>query len=171
MFAFDLLHRQLSYRVLLGREMPLIDTRLVGVIPGDAKRRQQSAEFQEHRILASTYNIREHSPCVMIERMPEPPRGRFGPDETPHLIQLDGALWPAAADAFARGCQHAVGVLQRGGFFVTAITVVGLIRNTRAVSRTPLPLRAISTTWRRTSSTRPRLWYCRRKIRRAHCPF
>jgi insertion element IS1 protein InsB len=30
------------------------------------------------------------------------------------------------------------------------------IRNTRAVSRTPLPLRDISTTWRRTSGIRPR---------------
>jgi hypothetical protein len=36
-----------------------------------------------------------------IERMPEPPLGRFGPDETPHFIQLDGALWPVAAAADA----------------------------------------------------------------------
>jgi hypothetical protein len=35
----------------------------------------------------------------MIDRMPEPPLGRFGPNETPHFIQLDGALWPAAAAA------------------------------------------------------------------------
>ena len=34
-------------------------------------------------------------------------------------------------------------VAARRLFFNTAITVVGLIRNTRAVSRTPLPLRAI----------------------------
>ena len=68
--AFDRLHRQLSYRVLRGREMPLIDTRLVCVIPGDAKRPQQGAEFQEHRILPGTHNIREYSPCVMIDRMP-----------------------------------------------------------------------------------------------------
>jgi len=56
-------------------------------------------------------------------------------------------------------------------FFNTAITVVGLIRNTRAVSRIPLPLMARSTTWRRISGTRPRSRYCRRKIRRSHCPF
>jgi hypothetical protein len=31
MFAFDLLHRQLPHRVLLGWEMPLIDTRFVPV--------------------------------------------------------------------------------------------------------------------------------------------
>jgi hypothetical protein len=75
--AFDLLHRQFSYRVLRGREMALIDTRLVCVIPGDAKRRQQGLEFQKHRILASTYNIREHSPCAMIERMPQPSLSLF----------------------------------------------------------------------------------------------
>jgi hypothetical protein len=99
MFAFDRLHRQLPHRVLLGRKMPLIDTRLVGVIPGDAKRRQQGAEFQKRRILPGADDIRQHSPRVMVNRMPEPPLGRFGPDETPHFIQLDGALWPAAADA------------------------------------------------------------------------
>jgi hypothetical protein len=70
MFAFDRLHRQLSYPVLVRRKMSLIDPRLVCVIPGNAKRRQQGAEFQEHRILPGTHNIREHSPCVMIERMP-----------------------------------------------------------------------------------------------------
>jgi len=35
----------------------------------------------------------------MIDRMPEPPCFLFGPDETPHFIELGGALWPAAADA------------------------------------------------------------------------
>ena len=57
MVAFDLLPRQLSYRVLLGRKRPLRDTRLVGVIPSDAKRCQQGAEFQEHRILAGTHHL------------------------------------------------------------------------------------------------------------------
>jgi hypothetical protein len=28
---------------------------------------------------------------VMIDRMPQPPCGRFGPDETPHFIELGGA--------------------------------------------------------------------------------
>jgi hypothetical protein len=35
----------------------------------------------------------------MIKRMPQPPCTLFGADETPHLIEIDGALWPAAADA------------------------------------------------------------------------
>jgi hypothetical protein len=33
--------------------------------------------------------------------MPEPPCGRFGPDITPHFIQLGGALWPDAGAASA----------------------------------------------------------------------
>ena len=42
-------------------------------------------------------------------------------------------------------------------FFNTAITVVGLMRNTRAASRMPLPLMALATTWRRISRVRPRI--------------
>src|SRR5262245_55821846 len=100
----------------------------------------------------------------MIQRMPQPPCPLFSPDETPQFIEL-GGTW-------TRSEYHlGVDVLQHGGFFNMAITVVGLMCNTRAVSRTPLPLTAISTTWRRTSGTRPRSWYWRRKIRRAHCPF
>jgi hypothetical protein len=35
----------------------------------------------------------------MIERMPQPSLSLFGTDNTPHFIQLGGALGPAAADA------------------------------------------------------------------------
>ena len=99
--TLDLLHRQFPYRVLRGREVPSVDTRLVRVIVRDAQGGEQGLEFQEHRILPGTHHIGQYSPRVMVNRMPEPPLGRFGPDETPHFIQLDGALWPdtAAADA------------------------------------------------------------------------
>jgi hypothetical protein len=63
------------------------------------ERTLQFAEFQKHRILPGADDIRQQSPRVMVNRMPEPPRPRFGPHETPHFIELDGALWPAAADA------------------------------------------------------------------------
>src|SRR5262245_36538941 len=96
MLAFDLLHRQLPHRVLLRRKMSSIDTRLVCVIPGDAKRREQGAEFQEHRILAGTHHISQDSPCVMIDRMPEPSLSSFGPHETPHFIHFSGAPWSDA---------------------------------------------------------------------------
>jgi hypothetical protein len=101
MLALDLLHRQFAYRVLRGREMPPIDSRLVRVVTSDTQGGEQDFEFQEHRILAGTHHISQDSPRVMIDRMPQPPLGRFGPDITPHFIELDGALWPdtAAADA------------------------------------------------------------------------
>src|SRR5215510_14351454 len=96
MFAFDLLHRQLAHRVLLEREMPLIDARLVGVIPSDAKGGEQGAQFQKLRILSGADDIREHSPRVMIKCLPEPPLSSFGPNETPHFIHFGRAPWSAA---------------------------------------------------------------------------
>ena len=101
MFAFDLLHRQLLHWVLLGRKMPLIDTRLICVIPGDAKRREQSPGFQELRILPEAHDVGKHSPRSMIKCMPERPRGGSGADETPHFIQLGCALCLAAGAAGA----------------------------------------------------------------------
>lgn len=89
--ALDLLHRQLPYRVLCGREVPPIDSRLVRVITGDAQGGEQSVEFQKLRILPGAHHIGKHFPCVMIERMPQPPLGRFGADETPHFIDLGRA--------------------------------------------------------------------------------
>ena len=91
MLALDLLHRQLPYCVLLGGKMPLIDTRLVCVIPCNTKGGEQSLEFQEHRILAGAHHIGQSSPGVMIKRMPQPPCPLFGPDETPHFIHFGGA--------------------------------------------------------------------------------
>ena len=81
--------------------MPPIDARLVCIVTSDAERNQQGAEFQERRILPGANDVREHSSRVMVDRMPQPPRGRFGPDKTPHFIQLGGALWPDAHGADA----------------------------------------------------------------------
>ena len=72
--------------MLRGWKLPLLDSRLVRVIPCDTKGGEQSLEFQEHRILTGAEDVREHSARVMIERMPQPPRPRFGPDITPHFI-------------------------------------------------------------------------------------
>lgn len=85
--------------------MPLIDPCLVRVLGRDAQGGKHGLELQEHRILPGTHDIREHSPCVMIERMPEPPLGRFAPDETPPFIHFGGALWSEAdgAGAWRRG--------------------------------------------------------------------
>src|SRR5690242_9575534 len=91
MLALDLLHRQLSYGVLRGREMPQIDTRLVRVIMCDPKGCEQSLEFQEYCILPGAEDVGKYSARVMIKHMPQPPCLLFGADETPHFIELDGA--------------------------------------------------------------------------------
>ena len=89
--ALNLLHRRFPYRVLRGREVPSVDTRLVRVIVRDAQGAEQGLEFHEHRIFAGTHHISNDSPCAMIDRMPQPPLDRFGPDKTPHFIELGGA--------------------------------------------------------------------------------
>ena len=49
------------------------------------------------RIFPGAHHIGQYSPCVMIKRMPQPPCLLFGPDETPHFIELGGAFrWDAA---------------------------------------------------------------------------
>jgi len=120
MLSFNLLYHQLPYCMPLGREMPLVDTRLVRVVTRNAKGCKQSAELQECRVLPGADHIDKHVPCATIERMPEPPRGRFGPNITPHFIQLGGALWldAGAAGARTRGGQREGGVPQRGDFFL-----------------------------------------------------
>src|SRR5215207_420718 len=94
--TLDLLHHQLLHRMLLGREMSLIDTRFVRVVTCDAKGCEQGAEFQKLCILPSANDVREYSPGAMINRMPQPPCLLFGADETPHFIELGGAsYWDA----------------------------------------------------------------------------
>ena len=66
------------------------------VVTGNTKRGEQGTEFQEHGILPGAHDVREHAPRAMIKRMPEPPRGRFGPDETPHFIEFGCAIWSDA---------------------------------------------------------------------------
>jgi len=91
--TFNLLHRQFSSRVLRGRQRTPIDPRFVRVVTSDTTGGEHGAEFQELRLLAGAHHIGKPFPRVMIDGLPEPPFGRFGPDETPHFIQLGGALW------------------------------------------------------------------------------
>jgi len=81
--------------------MPPIDTCSVRVIPGDAQEGEQGLEFQGQRILPGAQDIGQYSPVVMMQRMPEPPLGRFGPDETPPFIHFGGAPWMDADGAGA----------------------------------------------------------------------
>ena len=87
--ALDLLHHQPPYRVLRGREMPPINTRLIRIITADAKGGEQGTEFHEFR-------IGKHFPRVRIDRMSQPPLGRCGPNKTPHFIEFGYAAWQDA---------------------------------------------------------------------------
>ena len=97
--ALDLLPRQLSSRVLRRRKMPLLDTRRVRVIAGDPRGGQYGPQFQAHYILPGANDVRQHFPCVMINRLPQPPCLLFGADETPHFIHFGCASWQGAVGA------------------------------------------------------------------------
>src|SRR5262249_32006468 len=95
----------------------------------------------------------------VINGVPQPALVRFVPDETPHLIHLRSLH---TADLYrkrfgAASLNDTLGdVLQSRGLFLNSLmTVFGLICNTRAISRTPLPLSVISTIWRFTGGKRP----------------
>ena len=87
-FALDFLRIGLPHFVLLGVEMPLIGTPPIRIKPRDAKRLQEGFELQKDGILPSPKDVCEHSPTVMIDRVPEPPRVRFAAHVTPHFVQL-----------------------------------------------------------------------------------
>src|SRR5947207_3174264 len=97
----------------------------------------------------------------MIECPPQPPRVLLAADKRPHLIQL--RLLHLANHY--RGCcalttthQGRVHLLERRRFFLRVVMiVVGLTPSTRAVSRMPPPLSAMSTICRLTSGNRPML--------------
>src|ERR687896_1332084 len=88
----------------------------------------------------------------MIYRVPQPPLMSLASYKTPHLITLDFFNRFNMLTKFNR---HLLGVklAQQNGiystqlgffFFISSMTVVGLIFRTRAISRIPLPFRLIS---------------------------
>jgi hypothetical protein len=81
--------------------MPPIDARLVCIVTRDVDRNQHGAEFQELCILPGADDIRQHSPRLLIQGMPEPPLSRFGTDKPPPLSQCGGAPWWDADGALA----------------------------------------------------------------------
>ena len=105
--------------MLRGRKVSLIDSRLVRVLVLDARGGEQSVEFQEFRILAGAHPIGKHSPRVRIDRMLQPPLGRFGPDKTPHFIYLGHASRRnVVVEWTRRGYQRGVDGVKCGGFFL-----------------------------------------------------
>jgi hypothetical protein len=69
-FAFDLLRMCFANRVLLGIDMALVGSPSVGIEAGDVKRRQELFQLEQHLILPSPKDIRQHGPTVVIDGMP-----------------------------------------------------------------------------------------------------
>ena len=87
-FALDRLRVLFADDVLLRGDMPLVGPPAIGVKARDPKRLKQVFELQKDRILAPSKDIRQHGPTGVIDGMPQPPRLRFLPDITPHLVEL-----------------------------------------------------------------------------------
>jgi len=159
MFALDLLRVPLARLVLVGIEMPCICAPIIGVIARDAKRLEQSFELQKHLVLPPATDMRQRLARVVIDRMPQPALRILVPHIGPHLIDLR-FLNPLDHHVHLIRMQRVEEWLGHRGerrllFFNVLMTVVGLIFNTRAVSRIPLPLRLMSTICALIAGARP----------------
>ena len=119
-------------------------------------------------ILSCPEDIGEDLSCMVLNGMPYPPLLTFAAHKAPPLIDL-GCLHLVDDDLTLRRIkrleQSFIGLLDERLFFLmVSMTVVGLTPKTRAVSRIPLPLSALSTIRGFTAGRRPWFWYCRRKM-------
>jgi hypothetical protein len=159
MFARTLLGIDFPDGMNSGREMAIIDSGRVRVERPQSQRLEQLLQFDKDLIRSTPKHLGQNHPGHMIESMPQPTLVSFALHETPPLIDLCG-LNPANLyrNRFGTAPLHDHCVDRRefsGLFFNSPITVLGLTRSTRAISRTPLPLRVISTICRLTSGKRP----------------
>jgi hypothetical protein len=159
MFALELLRVSLAGMVLVELEMPGVCAPLSGIIARDAKRLEQPFELHKHVVLTPAKNIRQDFTRVVIDRMPQPALFLLLPHIGPHLIdvRLINAL---DHHGYIIRMQYVEERLVRRDerslfFFKGLMTVVGLIFNTRAVSRIPLPWRLISTLCSLIAGARP----------------
>jgi hypothetical protein len=103
--------------------------------------------FNKDGVLMGSKNISEDLSTGVSDRMPQPARVGFLSHKAPHLVQfrllyaqeLNRHVFPSQARQ-----ESLMTVFERGPFFNSLITVVGLAFKTRAVSRMPRPLRVIS---------------------------
>ena len=100
--------------------------------------------------------------------MPQPPLLAFAADKAPHLIHLscfhlvDDDLHLLSIKTLEKTFIYLLSACIF--FFRVLMTVVGLTRKTRAVSRIPLPLSAMSTICCFTAGRRPWFRYAKRKM-------
>jgi|SoiMethySBSTD1v2_1073268.scaffolds.fasta_scaffold432333_1 hypothetical protein len=159
MFPLQLLCPPLADYMAARIQVPTIRAPAVGVKTANTERCKQGFEVQQRLVLTPTKDIGEDPAGLMIQRFPQPPRRFLAADKRPHLVQL--RLLHLLNHYFGfgfltRSPQGRVHLVKRRRFFLRVeITVVGLIPSTRAVSRIPLPLSAMSTISRLTAGNRP----------------
>jgi len=157
--ALDLLRVALARLVRIRSEMTRVRAPRVCIIPRDAKRFSQRLEFEKHFIFAAPQDIREDVTTAVIDRVPEPPRFALLAHVGPPLIDFRVLNALDHHVPFARVQRIEERSVPRGErrlfFFNAFMTVVGLICNTRAVSRIPLPLRLMSTICSLIAGARP----------------
>src|ERR671918_3204655 len=128
--------------------MSLVGAPIISIKAGDAKGLKKPFEFQKDLVFVLSQHIGKHLPTAVINRMPQPALIFFLAYKAPHFIHLrlvySDDLYSHLL--YSQGLQQSVVDRLKGGFFFfnSWITVVGLISKTRAVSRMPLPLSAIS---------------------------
>ena len=107
----------------------------------------------------------------MINRMPQPPLVLLIAHAAPHFIYFSfiDCLYDSVHIVWDHTIQERSihGLKRRFFFFNVSLTVVGLILNTRAVSRIPRPCRAIATICRVTSGQNPFLSYATSNVCRS----
>jgi hypothetical protein len=88
MLALDVLRVTFARHVLFRIEVTRVGAPMIGVEAFDAKGLEQCFEFQKDLVFATTKDIRQDSPCVMINRVSQPTRMVFLANKTPHFIYL-----------------------------------------------------------------------------------
>lgn len=159
MLALDLLRVPLAWMVLVGAEMTGRGPPIIRVIACDPQGLSQGLQLQKRLVLTRTQDVRQDLPRAVINRMPQPSLRFLLPHAGPHLIAFRFVRTADNHVHVARVQRIEQGVVDGGECrpfcFNSFMTVVGLIRNTRAVSRMPLPLRLLSTTCSLISGNRP----------------
>jgi hypothetical protein len=169
MFAFNLLGVDFPDSMSSGGEMAILDPSRIRIEMHQPERLEQFLQLDKHLIRATPEHICQDHPRQMVNRMPQPALMHFTLHETPHLIdfcRLDPADLYRGRVGIAPCHDAFINWRERAGlFFNSPITVLGLTCSTRAISRTPLPLRVISTICRFTSGNRPGYAYVRMNVR------
>jgi hypothetical protein len=173
MLPRQLLCPPLANPMSMWSQVPALRTPAIGVKTATAQRGEQAFEVQQRLLLTPTKAIHHPPTCLMSQRLPQPPRRFLAADKGPHVVPLS---FPDLADhhrgggSFPSSHQRGVHGGQRRRFFLRVVsTVVGRTPRTRAVSRMPLPLSAISPICCLTSGSHPVWCYGSKKIRRWQC--